>query len=379
MFTRLRLLAALAALALVPAAWADEGVTAGMKKGTPTIKQAGPLAFGPEGVLFVADAPNSTIYAIATGDTKPADVKALSIAKVDEVIGGLLGTTGNDILINDMKANPASGIVYLSVARGKGPDAAAAIIKVGADGKAAEVPLKDIMFSSVKLDNVNKKSPRGEVPGITSIAYHKGDLYVAGMGTLEWESNLKAIPFPFTESTTKGAGVQIYHGAHGRYETQAPIQTFMAYDIAGQTNLLASYTCTPLVKLPVAEIKKGDKVKGTTVAELGNMNRPIDIIAYTKDGKDYALMANATRGVMKVSLDGVDKIEEIKAPVRGGQPELNPSAVTTQRVGGPTAGLKYETIKDLDGTVQLDKLNDTTAVVVRKTAKGTSLETIALP
>jgi hypothetical protein len=378
MFTRSRLLAALVAVAFVPAVLADDA-TAGMKKGSPTIKQAGALAFGPDGVLFVADAPQSTVYAIATGDTKPADVKTLSIAKMDEVIGGLLGTTGSDIEVKDMKVNPASGNVYLSVARGKGPDAAAAVIKVGADGKAAELPMKDVMFSAVKLNNVTKKSQRGEVPAITSMAFHKGELYVAGMTTEEWESNLKAIPFPFSEATTKGAGVQIYHGAHGKFETQAPIQTFMAYDIAGQTHLLASYTCTPLVKFPVAEIKKGDRVKGTTVAELGNMNRPLDIIAYSKDGKDYALIANAARGVMKVSLDGVDKIEEIKTPVRGGQPERNNDAATTKLVGGPTAGLKYETLKDLDGTMQLDKLNDSTAVVLRRTAKGTSLETIALP
>jgi hypothetical protein len=178
---------------------------------------------------------------------------------------------------------------------------------------------------------------------------------------------------------TKGAGVQIYHGAHGKFETQAPIQTFMAYDIAGQTNLLASYTCTPLVKFPVEEIKKGDKVKGTTVAELGNMNRPIDIIAYSKDGKDYALIANSARGVMKVSLEGVDKIEAITAPVRGAAPEQNKEAATTKLVGGATAGLKYETVKSLDGTFQLDKLNDSTAVVIQKTGSGLSLQTVALP
>jgi hypothetical protein len=375
MFTRLRTLAGLAALAFVPAVLADEAAS-GMKKGTPEMKAAGALAFGPDGILFVADAPNSTVFAIATGDTKAADVKSLSIPKVDEAIGGLLGTTGGDILINDMKVNPASGNVYLSVARGKGPGAAAVLIRVGADGKAAEVPLKDVMYSSVKLDNA-AKNPRN--PTITSMAYHKGELYVAGMTTEEWESNLKAIPFPFSEATAKGAGVQIYHGAHGRFETQAPIQTFMAYDIAGQTHLLASYTCTPLVKFPVAEIKKGEKVKGTTVAELGNMNRPLDIIAYTRDGKDFALIANAARGVMKVSLDGVDKIEEISSPVRGARPENHPDAVTTKLVGGATAGLKYETVKDLDGTMQLDKLNDTTGVVLRKTAKGLSLETVALP
>jgi hypothetical protein len=376
MFTRSRLLAALVAVAVGSAAWAGDA-TGGMKKGTPAIKQAGALAFGPDGVLFVADNPSTTVYAIATGDTKPAGTKSISIPKVDEVIGGLLGTTGSDILVNDMKVNPASGNVYLSVARGKGPDAAAAVIMVGADGKAAELPMKDVMFSSVKLDNASKNP--GRAPAITSLAFHKGELYVAGMTTQEWESNLKAIPFPFSESTAKGAGVQIYHGAHGKFETNAPIQTFMAYDIAGQTHMLASYTCTPLVKFPVADVKKGDKVKGTTVAELGNMNRPVDIIAYSKDGKDFALIANSTRGVMKVGLEGVDKIEEITAPVRGAQADLNNDAATTKRVGGATAGLKYDVVKDLDGTVQLDKLNDTTAVIVRKTAKGTSLETIALP
>ena len=375
MFTRLRLLAAVLALAFVPAVLADESAS-GLKKGTPPLKQAGPMAFGPDGILFVADTPAATIYAISTGDTKPADVKSISVAKIDEVIGGMLGTTGSDIVINDMKVNPLSGNVYLSVARGKGPTAAAVIVKVGGDGKAAELPLKDVMFASVKLDN-EAKNPKN--PAITSIAFHKGELFVAGMTTDAWEANLKTIAFPFSESATKGAGVQIYHGAHGAYETRAPIQTFMAYDIAGQTHLLASYTCTPLVKFPVEELKKGDKVKGTTVAELGNMNRPIDIIAYTKDGKDYALIANSARGVMKVSLEGVDKIEAITAPVRGAQPERNNDAATTKLVGGATSGLKYEVVKPLDGTFQLDKLNDSTAVVIQKTDKGLSLQTVALP
>lgn len=359
MFTRFRIMAALAMLAFVPAAMAGD-LTTGMKKGTPDLKSAGALAFGPEGILFVADGSSSTIFAIATGDEKAAGTKTLSIPKIDEVIGGMLGTTGSDILINDLKVNPSSGNVYISAARGKGPTAAAVIVRVNSEGKTTELPLKDVMHSSVKLDN-KSKNPRNAA--ITSMVFHKGELFVAGMTTEEWESNLKAIPFPFSESASKGAGVQIYHGAHGGLETKAPIQTFMAYDIGGQTHLLASYTCTPLVKFPVEEIKKGDKVKGTTVAELGNMNRPLDIIAYKKDGKDYSLIANSARGVMKVTLEGVDKIE----------------AITSRVGGGGTAGLKYDTIKELAGTLQLDKLNDTTAVVIRKTDKGTSLETVTLP
>lgn len=358
MMHRLRLLAALTVIAVVPAVRAED-VPAGFKTGTPELKAAGALAFGPEGILFVADAPAGTIYAIATGDTKPAGVKTLKVEKIDDAIGGLLGVAGTDVLINDMKVNPASGAVYLSGARGKSPGAAAVLVKVGADGKPMEVSLKDVKYSSVKLNN----AAAGRNPAITSMAFHKGDLYVAGMTNEEWASNLKAIPFPFSEAATKGAGVQIYHAAHAAWETKAPIQTFMAYDINGQTNLVASYVCTPLVKFPVEKVKGGDKVKGTTVAELGNMNRPLDIIAYQKGGKDYALMANDRRGVMKVALEGIDKIEELTTPVRG----------------GGTAGLKYDTIKDLAGVTQLDKLNAETAVVLKKTVKGMALETVMLP
>jgi hypothetical protein len=358
MIYRSRLLAALTVVAVAPAAWADE-VPAGFKTGTPELKAAGALAFGPDGILFVADAPAGTVYAIATGDTKPAGTKSLKVEKLDEAIGGLLGTTGSEVVINDMKVNPASGNVYLSGTRGKGPGSAAVLVKVGADGKPTEVPLKDVKYSSVKVNN----TAAGRYPAITSIVFHKGDLYVAGMTTEEWASNLKAIPFPFSEAAAKGAGVQIYHAAHGAWETKAPIQTFMAYEINGQPNLVASYVCTPLVKFPVEKVKAGDKVKGTTVAELGNMNRPLDIVAYQKDGKDYALMANDRRGVMKVALEGIDKIEELTTPVRG----------------GGTAGLKYDSIKELEGVTQLDKLNADTAVVLKKTGANLALVTVALP
>jgi hypothetical protein len=355
---RLRLLAALTVVAVAPAAWADD-VPAGFKSGTPELKAAGALAFGPDGILFVADAPAGTIYAIATGDTKPAGTKSLKVEKLDDAIGGLLGIPGTDVVVNDLKVNPASGTVYISGARGRAPGAAAVLVKVGADGKPTEVPLKDVKYSSIKLDNTgNKRSP-----AITSMAFHKGDLYVAGLTNEEWQSNLKAIPFPFSETTTKGAGVQIYHGAHGKYETQSPVQTFMAYEINGQPNLVASYICTPLVKFPVEKVKGGDKVKGTTVAELGSGNRPLDIIAYEKDDKHYALMANDRHGVIKVHLDGIDKIAEITAPVPRGE----------------TAGLKYDKVTGQAGVIQLDKLNAGTAVVLKKTGTNLALETVALP
>jgi len=43
-------------------------------------------------------------------------------------------------------------------------------------------------------------------------------------------------------------------------ETTSPIRTFTSYEIAGHANLLASYTCTPLVKIPTEELKPGAKM-----------------------------------------------------------------------------------------------------------------------
>ena len=39
----------------------------GLEVGTPGIKSVGPLAFGPEGILFVADNMGATIFAIDVG------------------------------------------------------------------------------------------------------------------------------------------------------------------------------------------------------------------------------------------------------------------------------------------------------------------------
>ena len=109
-------------------------------------------------------------------------------------------------------------------------------------------------------------------------------------------------------------------------------------------------------------MKPETKVRGTTIAELGNRNRPLDMVVYTKDEKNFALMANSHRGVMKIDLATATTQEAI-----------------TERIGG-TSGVPYETIKDLKGVMQLDGLNSTHAVVLmRGDDKKEHLKTITLP
>jgi hypothetical protein len=356
MYTRFA--AAAFALALA-AGTAPAGLADSLKKGNPDVKSAQALAFGPEGILFVGDPQGAAVFAIGTGDTQMGGKEAVNVPNIDEKIGSMLGTTRDQIMINDVKVNPASGNVYIAVARGKGAGAAPAVLRLTRAGKMEEVAMKDVPFAKATLPNPNDKRRQD---AITGMAFVDNKLIVAGISNEEFASTLRAIPFPFQEAG-KGAGIEIYHGAHGKLETNAPIQTLTTYRISGQDYLLASYTCTPLVKIPVSELKDGAKVKGTTVAELGNRNKPLDIVIYTKDGKNYALMANSARGVMKVNLEGIEKV-----------------AAITSRVADK-AGLTYDTIADLKGVAQLDKLDDGRAVIlVRADANSpANLQTIPLP
>jgi hypothetical protein len=108
-------------------------------------------------------------------------------------------------------------------------------------------------------------------------------------------------------------------------------------------------------------LKPGAKVKGTTVAELGNRNTPLDMVVYNKGGKDYLLMINDSRGVMKIDLSKVGTIDGITAKVNN------------------KAGLPYETIDAMKGVVQMSKLDAGHAVILTKAGNAFNLDTIELP
>ena len=343
--------------------------TAGMKEGNPALKSAGPLAFGPEGILFVADTKGAAVVAIATGDTKASGAKAVKVEGINQKVAGLLGSTADTILINDMVVNPASHNVYLAVSRGRGPDATPVLVRVKGGGELEVVSLDKVKFSRGELPDApidgvvgqdNRQSnPRQE--SITDVAFFQDRVLIAGMSNEEFASTLRAIPFPF-QTVANGTSVEIYHGAHGKFETRSPVRTFVPFKIGNEPHLLAAYQCTPLVQFPINELKPGAKIKGKTIAELGNRNRPLDMIVYQKGGKDFLLLANSSRGIMKISTDSIEKAESI-----------------TERVADKK-GQPYETIEGWKGVDQLDLLDAQNAVVVRRGEGGSlNLESLALP
>jgi len=361
---RLNVVAMVLLLAFASSAVAD---VTGLNQGNADLKSAGPLAFGPEGVLLVGDTEAAAVFAIATGDTRGDAAKAdYNLKNLDKKIAEATGAAKGTVSINDLAVNPLSGNLYLSGAK----DGSPALFVVEVNGQIRELSLKNAKFAKAVLPNPPENKVTGEgrrrrnyrSESITDLAYLDGQILVSGRSASNAPSTVRLLSFPPQEADP-GASLEIFHGAHGKVENYSVPRTFVPFIIDGEQHVLTAHTCTPLVKVPLSSIAPGKSVKGTTVAELGNRNRPLDMISYKKDGKSFLLLSNSSRGVMKISTENIAEREPIQQRVeRGG-----------------VAGQPYETIEDLTGVVQLDRLNEGNAVVLIESDSGFDLKTIQLP
>jgi hypothetical protein len=330
----------------------------------PAFQSIGPLTFSPEGVLFAGDKQAAAIFALDLGaQASGATAGTKDVEGVDARIASLLGTAPTEIAITDLAVHPRSKNTFVSVMRGQGPDAQPALVRVDGEGRLELVTLDTVKFTSVALPNAPAATPGARNPranSITDLAFTNGRLFVAGLSNEEFSSKLWSVAYPFADAD-RGASVEIFHGNHDAVETRSPVMAFVPYTINGQPYIVGGYTCTPLVTFPIASLKAGDKVRGTTIAELGAGNRPIDMVVYRKNGQDYLLMSNTSRGVMKIPTSNFASAAPITQAVKG------------------TGGVPFETIASMTGIEQLDLLDATRTIVLSRTASGRNLVAIALP
>ena len=337
------------------------------------LKSAGVLTFGPDGVLFVGDSMGGAVAALDTGDRTAASGASVEVKGIDEKIAGLVGIAPADLLINDVAVNPISKNVYVSAARGRGPDATPLVVRVESSGKLTLVQLDAIKHETVSLSDAPASTAGGRNPRtqtITDMAFVNGNLMVAGMSNEEWSSALRSIPYPF-KTASKGTQLQIWHSSHGQYETQAPVRTFVPYTIDNTQYVLAAYTCTPLVKIPVSDLKAGARVKGVTIADLGAGNQPLDMVPYMKDGHQFILIANSSFGVVKMHADNMGQYKAIDSPT-----------VVPDKAGAP-----YDKVSSVTNVRHLTQYDASHAVVLTSAGGGGfapptgpfNIQTIALP
>ena len=346
------------------------------------LESVGPITFGPDNILFVADNQAAKIYALDVETLVSNTTLGLkNIMGIDQQIAALLGTDVREIAITDLAISPKSRNAFIALSRGRGNNAQPVLIRVDGSGQLNVISLRDVHYTMLEIPNPPQANPdsesgqftqrrdgswiegRARMHSTTDMAYIDGKLFIAGLSNDEFSSKLRSVSFPFDQAN-EGTSVEIWHAAHGQFETQSPVYTFVPYRLNGEQNLIAGYLCTPLVKFSISDLKPGNKVMGQTIAELGNGNRPLDMIVYHKNGSDYLLMSNTSRGVMKIPTDGFSSANEIDEAVARGE----------------TAGIEYETITKMSGVEQLDLFDTEHAIVIKRNDVGVAnLEIISLP
>jgi len=365
MRTRLVQLAAVLALVALTAYGPATARLAGAVATNPSLSSIGPLTFAPDGMLYAADTQAATIYALDLGSQAAGGAPGTAnVAALDQKIAAMLGTDAKEIAITDLAVHPKTHNSFVAVMRGQGANVKPALMRIDGAGKLVLVSNEQVKYSSVTLPNppaATAGARNNRSQSITKLAFANGRVWVAGLSNEEFASKLWSVAYPFSKADN-GTSVEIYHGNHQQLETRSPVYAFVPYTIDNQPYIIGAYLCTPLVKFPVSSLTPGQKFRGTTIAELGAGNRPIDMVLYKKNGKEFLLMSNTSRGVMKIPTEGFASAASITAPVTA-----------------ETAGVPYEKITSMTGIQQLDLLDATHSVVLATTNAGLNLTAVELP
>lgn len=324
--------------------------------GDPGISSINALAFGPQDILFIGDSKAAQIVALDLSGHSEVDNSKVNIENVDGVIAQQLGASKDQIQITDMVVNPANNNIYLSVMHSSGK---ALLYMVHEEGL---VPIvldnakytKTSLTDAIEIDAKDRRGRELRKWAISDLHYSDGQVMVSGLSNQEFASTFRSIDFPYNNNQ-RYSSLEIYHAAHGQYETHAPIKAFTTAKINGTAHMIASYTCTPLVVFPLDAMTPGEHTKGRTIAELGNWNTPLDIIEMEKEDSRYILMANSARALMKIKVSDIESYgDSMVSPVQ-------------ERSG--TAGVDFINLPFVN-VQQLAKLNDTQFLMLQRQSDG---------
>ena len=181
--------------------------------------------------------------------------------------------------------------VYLSVQRGHGDDASAVLVRIDRlDGSLRDVALDDVpdRRRSQLADAPDADDDRSDITlpaegegeelkfGDRTIRILRRPIRTATVTDLAYVDGMRcSSPASRTRSSRRSCGasrsrsaserrgdnnLEIFHVSHGKWETAAPIRTFVPYDDG--RSILASYTCTPVVHFPLDDVEPGTQDRG---------------------------------------------------------------------------------------------------------------------
>lgn len=344
--------------------------------GKPVLKTIEVISFGPQGLLLIGDGGGKQIVGIATGDTKPQAPVAGKVADIQGKLAARLGAKPDGITILDLAVNPLSGKTYLAVR--KEDDKSYVILTVTGEGMIDEFGLDSVDYVRIPLQAANA----AEINKITDVAWADDRLIAAASASEEFASKIFTIMAPLKhEAPGALSSAETYHVAHHKWETKAPMSVIVPYKEDDKMYVVGAFACTPVVKYPIDDIAPGAKVKGTSVIELGSGNRPLDMLTYEKDGKEYVL-ANTLRFHHARKPFGPSPYWTVKfeRDLLGENQNVNEKALLRLKDNSIPATDRIVMVESMHGVTQMDRLGPDKLVVLRTAGeKGFDLEVAPLP
>ena len=361
---------------------ADKGAASYFKEpssGGLELTSIGKIAFGPAGMLLVSDPKTTSIVAVDTGDAGPVRKLAKRVDDIEAVLAKAAGVAG--VLIIDMAVNPASGSIYFSVT--ERPGNRPHLLALDPDGTAKVVPLGKASHVRMTLPT----SESAQLRNVTDLAWGDDSVIVAGQSSEEFANKIYEIPSPLENGeNARFFSAETFHVAHNKWETKAPIQSFIPWEENGDFYIVGAFACTPIAKFPISELESGAKIKGTSVVELGSGNRPRDMFTYKKDGVEW-LVTNTQR--FQKNLFGPSKYWAARVKMdylNAASPEDTNENAARRDVNVPNgpAAKGIEVVETLFGAVMVSQLANEEVIVLRETDSANeeaphAVELVTLP
>ena len=351
------------------------------------IEALGALEFSPEGILFAGDNVSGVIHAFdLKAENRTKEKFEINIYNVDAQVAAVLGTAQGNVQINDMAVHPKSGEVYLSVTRGHGINALPALLKVNAENQVKALDLTVLKTTSQKLNKLpdgrqqfvlrgtmgpptTKEVAKSKRPmrtlSIMDMEYHKGELFVAGISNEDFCSVLRRMAYPFNGKESI-SNIEMYHIAHDQYETRAPIRSMLIKNIDEKDQMVAAYTCSPIVLIPLDELKNGTKVKAKSIGDMGN-GQPIDMVSFNLQGNEMLFVTNNSRMPQVIPLSGLNNAKVVTEKDFERGPKYDLGSVLPY---GPMG----KAVMFVGSSLQIDLLNEGQFVSLTRDATTGSLD-----
>ena len=335
------------------------------------VRSVGAMTFADPDTLVLADWRAGEIHALHLPAVSAAPPTPFNLKNVSASIAAALHTSPENLRFEDMAFRPGTELAYVTLSVIQGDTVPRpALVSVDATGRVGVINLAKTPQTSAPIrDEPSSDKALWHEPEatytVTDMVFSKGKLYVAGLSNASFASTLRVYDFPFTGGAT-ATSIEIYHAVHNQIETRAPIRKMAIVSLNGEPTLLAAYTCTPLVTIPLKDLKDGAHVRGKTIAELGWGSMPVSMVSLDIGQGPMVLLINSHRSADLLSVADL-------ARAAAGAGLTTPIKWPSEPFLGPRA-----TYIPMPGIDRLDTQDDKFLAALRRNEASGAMELVSL-